>query len=95
MATAQESGSMTRYQFQIDDETWGEWKETVPRSKSLETRIIELVEADRDGRVLDPGQAPPSEIAETLDRALRDLPDDVQGRAAVEDARRQLADIQQ
>jgi len=42
---------MVRYQFQIDDETWGEWKETVPRSKSLEDRIIELIEADRDGRV--------------------------------------------
>lgn len=42
---------MVRYQFQIDDETWQEWKQTVPRDKSLEARIIELIEADRDGRV--------------------------------------------
>lgn len=42
---------MTKYQFQIEDETWDEWKETVPRSKSLEQRIIELIEADTDGRV--------------------------------------------
>jgi len=48
-----EAGRMTRYQFQIDDETWADWKETVPRSKSLEQRIIELIEADRDGRVRD------------------------------------------
>jgi predicted Rdx family selenoprotein len=44
---------MVRYQFQIDDETWEEWKETVPRSKSLEQRIIELIEADRDGRIIE------------------------------------------
>jgi hypothetical protein len=42
---------MVRYQFQVDDETWEEWKNTVPRSKSLETRIIELIEADAEGRV--------------------------------------------
>jgi len=51
MPTRQDGRRMVRYQFQIDDETWGEWKETVPRSKSLEDRIIELIEADRDGRV--------------------------------------------
>jgi hypothetical protein len=42
---------MVRYQFQVDDETWEEWKMTVPRNKSLETRIIELIEADAEGRV--------------------------------------------
>jgi hypothetical protein len=42
---------VTKYQFQIDDEKWDEWKKTVPRSKSLETRIIELIEADTEGRV--------------------------------------------
>lgn len=45
---------MVRYQFQVDDETWEEWKNTVPRSKSLEKRIIELIEADTDGRVQPP-----------------------------------------
>lgn len=53
MATAPETADMVRYQFQIDDETWNEWKMTVPRDKSLEQRIIELIEADRDGRVDD------------------------------------------
>ena len=51
METTTEPADMVRYQFQIDDETWAEWKETVPRSKSLEKRIIELIEADTEGRV--------------------------------------------
>lgn len=42
---------MVKYQFQIDEEKWTEWKRTVPRDKSLETRIIELIEADTEGRV--------------------------------------------
>ena len=46
---------MVRYQFQIDDETWEEWKNTVPRSKSLEKRIIELIEADTEGRIAEKG----------------------------------------
>lgn len=45
---------MVKYQFQIDDEKWENWKNTVPRSKSLEQRIIELIEADTEGRVQDP-----------------------------------------
>lgn len=51
MSSQPEAAGMVRYQFQIDDETWAEWKETVPRSKSLETRIIELIKADTEGRV--------------------------------------------
>lgn len=46
-----ELGDMVKYQFEIDDDRWEEWKNTVPRSKSLEERIIELIEADTDGRV--------------------------------------------
>ena len=53
MTTTNKTPDMVRYQFQIDDDVWEEWKETVPRSKSLEKRIIELIEADRDGRVED------------------------------------------
>jgi len=53
MATAPETTDMVRYQFQVDEETWEEWKKTVPRSKSLEQRIIELIEADTEGRVED------------------------------------------
>lgn len=52
MGQTAETGDMTKYQFQIDDRKWTDWKNTVPRSKSLETRIIELIEADADDRVL-------------------------------------------
>jgi len=48
-----EHAGMVTYQFEIDDETWSEWKDTVPRSKSLDTRLVELIEADTDGRVED------------------------------------------
>jgi hypothetical protein len=48
-----EDEDVTKYQFQIEDEKWDEWKETVPRSKSLEQRIIELIEADTEGRVIE------------------------------------------
>jgi len=39
------------YQFEIDADTWNEWKATVPREKSLHDRIREYIEADRDGRL--------------------------------------------
>lgn len=42
---------MVTYQFEVDDEKWTEWKNTVPRSKSLEQRLNELIEADTEGRV--------------------------------------------
>lgn len=51
MAIEHETRDMVKYQFQIDDEKWSEWKRTVPREKSLEKRLIELVEADTEGRV--------------------------------------------
>lgn len=53
MSSTVEDEAMTKYQFQIDDDKWADWKDTVPRSKSLEQRIIELIEADTDGRVCD------------------------------------------
>mgnify|MGYP000164370787 CR=1 FL=1 len=53
MKTPHEPAAMVKYQFEIDDETWDEWKDTVPRSKSLDTRIVELIEADTAGRVED------------------------------------------
>jgi len=46
-----EPKGMVKYQFEIEDEKWEKWKDTVPRSKSLETRIIELIAADTEGRV--------------------------------------------
>lgn len=51
MSVAQEAEDMVKYQFEIDDDTWERWKNTVPRTKSLEERIIELIEADTEGRV--------------------------------------------
>lgn len=53
MAGAPEPGGMVTYQFEIDDGEWEEWKETVPRSKSLDERIRELIRADAEGRVLE------------------------------------------
>jgi len=54
MAQSAESDPMTKYQFEIDDDKWEDWKDTVPRSKSLEERIIELIEADTEERVIEP-----------------------------------------
>lgn len=48
-----EGAGMVKYQFEIDDETWNDWKDTVPRSKSLDTRLVELIEADTEGRIED------------------------------------------
>ena len=53
MPTNNQTVDMVRYQFQIDDEDWEDWKMTVPRNKSLEQRIRELIEADTEGRVKD------------------------------------------
>lgn len=53
MSQSTNGADVVRYQFQIDDDKWEAWKETVPRSKSLEKRIIELIEADTEGRVKD------------------------------------------
>ena len=53
MGETAEPDAMTKYQFEIDDEKWEDWKDTVPRSKSLEERIIELIEADTEGRIQD------------------------------------------
>ena len=65
--------AMVQYQFRIDEETWTEWKRTVPREKSLETRIIELIEADRDGRVRDADTAG----ADTRSEAETPTPEEV------------------
>lgn len=62
-----ENENVVRYQFQADDDDWQAWKETVPRSKSLEKRINELIEADTEGRVL------PADAAETVAGALDDM----------------------
>jgi len=62
---------MVTYQFEIDDEAWRRWKDTVPRSKNLDERLRELVILDAKGRVdgdvdatvADPSDTDPSPTA--------------------------------
>jgi hypothetical protein len=44
---------MTTAQIGVERSLWEDWKMTVPRNKSLETRINELIEADKNGNVTD------------------------------------------
>jgi len=37
---------MTVYQIDVPDDLWDEWKETVPRSSTLNERLITLIEED-------------------------------------------------
>lgn len=37
---------MVQYNFEVDDDLWGDWKDTVPRSKNLDERIRELIRED-------------------------------------------------
>ena len=66
MESATEAAGMVTYQFEIDDDDWADWKDTVPRSKALDVRLRELIQADTEGRV----SAPP-ERAETPAAAER------------------------
>lgn len=52
---AADGEGMVTYQFEVEDEEWNAWKETVPRSKSLDKRLRELIRADTDGRVNERG----------------------------------------
>lgn len=54
MVQSPEPEDMVKYQFEIDDDEWEDWKNTVPRSKSLDQRIRELIRADTEGRVDEP-----------------------------------------
>jgi len=65
MSANPDSGSMVTYQFEVDGDTWSDWKQTVPRDKSLQQRIIELLEADAEGRVLE--EKPDQEVVEQDD----------------------------
>ena len=64
-----DDASMTTYQFDVDSETWDDWKQTVPRDKSLEQRIIELIEADTDGRVRE--SSVPTRRSQAADKELQ------------------------
>lgn len=50
---APEAAVMTTYSFEIPDDVWDDWKDTVPRSKRLDDRLVELIKADAEGRVVD------------------------------------------
>jgi hypothetical protein len=56
---------MVKYQFEIDSEEWEQWKETVPRTKALDTRIRELIRADTEGRVRANAEIPSGGMGET------------------------------
>ena len=58
MHQTEQPTSMVTYQFKVDDDEWNAWKRQVPRDKTLDTRIRELLEADREGRVLEPEPEP-------------------------------------
>ena len=93
MSARSESADMVRYQFQIDDETWQEWKMTVPRDKSLEQRITELIEADRDGRVFGEGADVGEMVAALADmEAALDRGDEDAAREALERAQGSISD---
>ncbi|MFB6256302.1 MAG: hypothetical protein ABEH58_06180, partial [Haloplanus sp.] len=65
MAGAPEPGGMVTYQFEMEDEEWAAWKETVPRSKSLDERLRELIRADAEGRVVEERDDDPRTGSET------------------------------
>ena len=92
MAVEENSGLMVKYQFEIDDSDWEEWKKTVPRTKSLDKRIRELIAADTEDRVVEhteeeavvtePTQreSVTQDVQQTVDRSHRDnLRDELAG----------------
>ena len=83
MEPATEQSGVVKYQFQADDDEWANWKDTVPRRKSLEKRINELIVADTEGRVFE--DACVDEACRDLERALEN-----HDWAAVEDAAARL-----
>lgn len=88
MPAEAKNGLMVKYQFEIDDESWNEWKNTVPRSKSLEQRIIELIEADAENRV-----RPPEENNQTETEAKEDVYNNVGERMETEEEIQTVEDI--
>jgi len=74
----------TTFGLRIKEVKWQAWKNTVPRSKSLEQRINELIRADTDGQVSD---ANLEDVHDDLERALEH-----REWSAVEDALARLED---
>jgi len=65
MSKELDSATMVTYQFQVEQEQWDEWKNTVPRTKSLDERLRELIKADAEGRVQEPTEHTEPEIEHT------------------------------
>lgn len=42
---------MVRFNLECPDDVWYDWSDDVPRSKNLNDRLVELIEADKEGRV--------------------------------------------
>lgn len=66
-------GDTVTYQFQIPDDDWVVWKNTVPRSKALDVRLRELIEADADGRVASAEVEPTPEATEPTQPGTQEL----------------------
>lgn len=64
------------YQFEAPKTLWEEWKTTVPRGKSLDKRLIELIDADRQGILSDTKrvrhETTPQDTPSPVDRPDRD-----------------------
>ena len=88
--TAQDE-DMVKYQFQAGDDEWQAWKNTVPRSKSLEQRINELIRADTEGRVLEEGAELTNALGD-IERAI-EHGDDAQLRSALSRAKEAVGDV--
>lgn len=41
-----DAADTTEYRFDVQTPLWEEWKDTVPRSKNLDERIVELLRED-------------------------------------------------
>jgi len=82
---------MVKYQFQAEDDEWQAWKNTVPRSKSLEQRINELIRADTEGRVLEEGAELTNALGD-IERAI-EHGDDAQLRSALSRAKEAVGDV--
>lgn len=65
MNAKEQPPGMVKYQFEVDDDDWKQWKKTIPRTKTLDARIRELLRADTEGRVEVPTDLEEGESSES------------------------------
>lgn len=86
----------TAFQISCRCDDWEAWKNTVPRSKSLEQRILELIEADTEGRVGEAVDVPLEDVQSSLETAATALqgqdPDTEIARREIEAALEEIGD---